>query len=65
MPFRSFKIKDTINIFSVNVFSIIEIIRVLTKKAHREHLESVVMISAFLVSLGIKVMQYILRLKAH
>jgi short-subunit dehydrogenase len=54
MPFRSFKIKDTINIFSVNVFSIIEIIRVLTKKAHREHLESVVMISAFFSKFGDK-----------
>tara|TARA_E500000178_G_scaffold314630_1_gene333022 strand:+ start:293 stop:1018 length:726 start_codon:yes stop_codon:yes gene_type:complete len=54
MPFRAFKYNDTLDIFSINVFSIVEIIRVLTKKAHKEHLESVVMISAFFSKFGDK-----------
>jgi len=47
LPFRSFKLQDTMNIFSINVLSIIEILRGLACKPHREHLTSVVMISAF------------------
>ena len=52
MPFRAFKYQDTVDIFSVNVFSIVEILRVLTRKAHRENLESVVMMSAFFSKFG-------------
>jgi short-subunit dehydrogenase len=52
MPFRAFKLEDTLDIFNVNVFSIIEILRVLTRKAHKDNLESVVMISAFFSKFG-------------
>ena len=54
LPFRSFKFQDTLNIFSVNVFSIIEILRGLACKPHRDHLKSVVMISAFFSKFGDK-----------
>jgi len=54
LPFRSFKIQDTMDIFSVNVFSIIEILRGLACKPHRDHLKSVVMISAFFSKFGDK-----------
>jgi len=52
MPFRALKLEDTLDVFSVNVFSIIEILRVLTCKAHKDHLESVVMMSAFFSKFG-------------
>jgi 3-oxoacyl-[acyl-carrier protein] reductase len=52
MPFRALKLEDTLDIFSVNVFSIIEILRVLTCKAHKDNLESVVMMSAFFSKFG-------------
>jgi NAD(P)-dependent dehydrogenase (short-subunit alcohol dehydrogenase family) len=54
LPFRSFKFQDTMNIFSVNVFSIIEILRGLACKPHRDHLKSVVMISAYYSKFGDK-----------
>lgn len=54
LPFRSFKFQDTMNIFSVNVFSIIEILRGLACKPHRDYLKSVVMISAYFSKFGDK-----------
>lgn len=54
LPFRSFNFQDTMNIFSVNVFSIIEILRGLACKPHRNHLKSVVMISAYFSKFGDK-----------
>jgi 3-oxoacyl-[acyl-carrier protein] reductase len=53
-PFRSFKLQDTQDIYSVNVFSIIEIIRVLTRKPYRDHLRSVVLLSALFSKFGDK-----------
>ena len=52
MPFRALKLEDTLHIFNVNVFSIIEILRVLARKPHRDHLDSVVMMSAFYSKFG-------------
>jgi 3-oxoacyl-[acyl-carrier protein] reductase len=54
LPFRSFKLQDTMNIFSVNVLSIIEILRGLACKPHRDNLKSVVMISAYFSKFGDK-----------
>jgi 3-oxoacyl-[acyl-carrier protein] reductase len=54
LPFRSFKFQDTMSIFNVNVFSIIEILRGLACKPHRDHLKSVVMISAYYSKFGDK-----------
>lgn len=54
MPFRAFKYQDTFDIYNINVFSIIEILRVLTRKKHRVNLNSVVMISAFFSKFGDK-----------
>ncbi len=54
LPFRSFKFHETINIFNINVFSIIEILRGLACKPHRDHLKSVVVISAFFSKFGDK-----------
>lgn len=53
-PFRSFKLQDTMDIYSVNVFSIIEIIRVLTRKPYRNNLRSVVLLSALFSKFGDK-----------
>lgn len=54
LPFRSFEMADTMAIFSVNVFSIVEILRVLARKPHRECLRSVVFLSALFSKLGDK-----------
>jgi len=54
MPFRAFKFQDTSEIYNINLFSIIEILRVLTRKKHRLNLNSVVMISAFFSKFGDK-----------
>lgn len=54
LPFRSFELTDTMAIFSVNVFSIIEILRVLARKPHRDQLRSVVLLSAFFSKFGDK-----------
>jgi 3-oxoacyl-[acyl-carrier protein] reductase len=42
------------SIFNVNVFSIIEIMRVLASKSKREHLKSVVLLSAYFSKFGDK-----------
>jgi len=52
LPLRAFKLTDTLAIYSVNVFSIIEILRVLTRKPHREELSSVVFMSALFSKFG-------------
>ena len=52
LPFRAFKLTDTMAIYSVNVFSIIEILRVLTSKPHRNELHSVVFMSALFSKFG-------------
>jgi NAD(P)-dependent dehydrogenase (short-subunit alcohol dehydrogenase family) len=54
LPLRSFELNDTLSIFNVNVFSIIEILRVLTRKSYREHLRSVVFLSAYFSKFGDK-----------
>lgn len=51
---RTFELADTISIFHVNVFSILEILRVLTRRNHRERLKSVVFLSAFFSRFGDK-----------
>lgn len=52
LPLRAFKLTDTMAIYSVNVFSIIEILRVLTSKPHRDELHSVVFMSALFSRFG-------------
>jgi len=52
LPLRSFELVDTMTIFNVNVFSIIEILRVLARKPHREQLRSVVVMSALFSKFG-------------
>lgn len=54
LPFRSFSLTDTIDIFNVNVFSIVEMLRVLASKPYREHLHSVVLLSAYFSKFGDK-----------
>jgi len=54
LPLRSFELVDTMAIFNVNVFSIIEILRVLARKPHREFLRSVVFLSALFSKFGDK-----------
>jgi len=54
LPFRGFELSDTLEIFNINVFSIVEILRVLARKQQREHLISVVMLSAFFSKFGDK-----------
>jgi 3-oxoacyl-[acyl-carrier protein] reductase len=54
LPFRSLALADTMAIFNVNVFSIVEILRVLARKPNREHLNSVVLLSAFFSKFGDK-----------
>jgi len=54
LPFRSIELSDTMAIFNVNFFSIVEILRVLARKPHREHLNSVVLLSAFFSKFGDK-----------
>jgi NAD(P)-dependent dehydrogenase (short-subunit alcohol dehydrogenase family) len=54
LPFRAFKTSDTQSIFCVNVFSIIEILRVLTRKPQRDILRSVVLVSALFSKVGDK-----------
>jgi 3-oxoacyl-[acyl-carrier protein] reductase len=54
LPFRRFELEETIKIFNVNVLSIIEILRVLTRSAYRPHLHSVVFLSAFFSKFGDK-----------
>jgi 3-oxoacyl-[acyl-carrier protein] reductase len=54
LPFRSIELADTMDIFNVNVFSIIEMLRVLARKPHRECLKSVVLLSAFFSKFGDK-----------
>jgi 3-oxoacyl-[acyl-carrier protein] reductase len=54
LPLRSFELVDTMAIFNVNVFSIIEILRVLARKPHRENLRSVVLLSALFSKFGDK-----------
>ncbi len=54
LPMRSFELTDTMDIFSVNVFSIIEILRVLVRKPFRDQLRSVVLLSAFFSKFGDK-----------
>ncbi|CAM8651041.1 FabG Dehydrogenases with different specificities (related to short-chain alcohol dehydrogenases) [Burkholderiales bacterium] len=54
LPLRSFELVDTMTIFNVNVFSIIEILRVLARKPHREYLHSVVLMSALFSKFGDK-----------
>lgn len=54
LPLRLFELDETIKIFNVNVLSIIEILRVLTRGAYRPHLHSVVFLSAFFSKFGDK-----------
>jgi len=54
LPFRSLELVDTMAIFNVNLFSIIEILRVLARKPYREHLDSVVLLSALFSKFGDK-----------
>ena len=54
LPFRSIELSDTMAIFNVNFFSIVEILRVLASKPYREHLNSVVLLSAFFSKFGDK-----------
>lgn len=54
LPLRSFELADTMAIFNVNVFSIIEMLRVLARKPYRECLHSVVLLSAFFSKFGDK-----------
>ena len=54
LPLRSFELIDTMTIFNVNVFSIIEILRVLARKPYREQLRSVVVMSALFSKFGDK-----------
>ena len=54
LPFRSIELLDIMAIFNVNFFSIVEILRVLARKPHREHLNSVVLLSAFFSKFGDK-----------
>jgi len=54
LPFRSIGLSDTMAIFNVNFFSIVEILRVLSSKPYREHLNSVVLLSAFFSKFGDK-----------
>jgi short-subunit dehydrogenase len=54
LPFSAFELAETMSIFNVNVFSIIEILRVLARKPHRECLQSVVLLSAFFSKFGDK-----------
>lgn len=54
LPLRLFEMADTMTIYSVNVFSIIEILRVLTRKRHRDDLRSVVVLSALFSKFGDK-----------
>jgi short-subunit dehydrogenase len=54
LPFRGFELAETSAIFNINVLSIIEILRVLARKPHREHLVSVVMLSALFSKFGDK-----------
>ena len=54
LPFRSLDLVDTMAIYSVNVLSIIEILRVLARKPRREYLRSVVFLSALLSKFGDK-----------
>lgn len=54
LPFRSLELQDTIAIFNINVFSIVEMLRVLARKPYREHLNSVVLLSAFFSKFGDK-----------
>lgn len=54
LPFRSFELADTVGIFNVNVFSIIEMLRVLARKPYRDGLRSVVLLSAFFSKFGDK-----------
>ena len=54
MPLRLFELQDTMSIFNVNVFSIIEIMRALASKSKREHLRSVVLLSAYFSKFGDK-----------
>lgn len=54
LPFRAVKLVDTQSIYNVNVFSIIEILRVLTSKEYRRSLQSVVFLSAFFSKFGDK-----------
>lgn len=54
LPLRSFELADTASIFHVNVFSIIEILRVVTRKPFRDQLRSVVFLSALFSKMGDK-----------
>ena len=54
LPLRLFELEETIKIFNVNVLSIIEILRVLTRREYRPHLHSVVFLSAFFSKFGDK-----------
>lgn len=54
LPLRSFELNDTLAIFNINLFSIIEILRALSRKNHRENLRSVVLLSAYFSKFGDK-----------
>lgn len=54
LPFRLFSLHETLKIFSINTFSLVEIIRVLTTKKHRDNLKSVVILSALFSKFGDK-----------
>jgi 3-oxoacyl-[acyl-carrier protein] reductase len=54
LPFRAFDLADTVAIFNVNVFSIVEILRVLALKHRRDCLRSVVLLSALFSKFGDK-----------
>jgi 3-oxoacyl-[acyl-carrier protein] reductase len=54
LPFRSIELSDTMAIFNVNFFSIVEILRVLESRPYREHLNSVVLLSAYFSKFGDK-----------
>jgi 3-oxoacyl-[acyl-carrier protein] reductase len=54
LPLRSFRLQDTLSIYNVNVFSIIEILRALVRKSYRDQLRSVVFLSAYFSKFGDK-----------
>ena len=54
LPFRRFTLSKTLDIFNVNTFSTIEILRVLACKPYRDQLKSIVIISAFYSKFGDK-----------
>jgi 3-oxoacyl-[acyl-carrier protein] reductase len=54
LPLRSLELADTMAVFNINIVSIVEILRVLARKPYREHLKSVVLLSALFSKFGDK-----------